>query len=116
MKTNIASIWRPCLRAFGSFVIAGVALLAMPGKSGAQQLYVTNMPGGAGVVSEYNAETGEMIKAKFITGLTLPFGLVVKDNWLFVVDETGFVGKYNASTGKAINAGLISGLNAPAGV
>jgi DNA-binding beta-propeller fold protein YncE len=114
MKTNISSIWRPCLRVSGSFVIAGVALLAMPRKCDAQQLYVTNMPGGAGVVSEYNAETGEVIKAKFITGLTLPYGLAVKDDWLFVVDETGFVGKYDATTGAAISPSFITkGLSNP---
>jgi hypothetical protein len=33
---------------------------------------------GGGRVGKYDAKTGEAIKAEFITGLNLPFGLAVK--------------------------------------
>ena len=51
MKTNISSIWRPCLRVFGSLVITGT-------------------------VGEYDATTGAPIHAHFITGLKKPLGLL----------------------------------------
>jgi len=113
MKTNVSSSRKPLLRAFYGFVIAGAALWVLS-RDACAQLYVTNMPHGGGVVSEYNAETGELIKAELITGLTLPYGLAVRGNSLFVVDEAGSVGKYNATTGAAINRSFITkGLGNP---
>jgi hypothetical protein len=112
MKTTPASNWRPLLRAFYAFLIAFAALWAMP-RNACAQLYVINNFGG---VSEYNATTGEVINASFITGLIDPAGLAVKGNTLFVANSGGFVGKYDATTGAAINPGFITGLSQPFGL
>ena len=50
------------MHAFYALVIAGAAFWAVP-RNAYAQLYVTNMLHGAAVVSEYNAETGEVISA-----------------------------------------------------
>ena len=115
MKTSIASKGRPLLRAFYAFLIAGAAFWAMPRNADAQ-LYVTQGPSGRGFVSKYDATTGELIDAKFIRDLRTPFGLEVKGNRLFVVDQVHFVGEYDASTGAAINASFIKGLTEPVGL
>src|SRR5271166_5294217 len=117
MHTSITSNWRPLLRAFYPFLIAITALGVMP-KNACAQLYVTSRPGsGAGVVSEYDASTGKVINANFITGLDGPYGLAVLGDTLFVANQgSGTVGKYNATTGAAINASFITGLNGPFGL
>jgi outer membrane protein assembly factor BamB len=56
------------------------------------------------------------LRPNSITGLTLPFGLAVKDNQLFVADSNGFVGKYDAATGAVIKAKFIKGLGGPNGL
>ena len=68
-------------------------------------------------MSEYDATTGKLIKAKFIKRLYVPVGLAVsdKDNALFVT-SVDTVGKYDATTGAAINASLITGLDSPVGI
>jgi WD40 repeat protein len=67
-----------------------------------------------GVVSKYNATTGEVINENFITGLDAPWGLALSGNILFVTNaDSGTVGKYDATTGGAINAGFITGLDEP---
>jgi DNA-binding beta-propeller fold protein YncE len=112
MKTTLTSNWRPLLRAFYPFLIAIAALWAMP-RTARAQLYVTQGSTG-GIVSKYNATTGALIKAHFITRLNGPTGLAVSGTDLFVAIETGNkVGKYNATTGAAINANFITGLHAP---
>jgi DNA-binding beta-propeller fold protein YncE len=121
MKKSITSNWRPLLRACYAFLIAIAALWAMP-RTAHAQLYVINKPGGgAQVVSKYNATTGALINASFITGLSnlvgVPdLGLAVSGNTLFVADAIGFVGKYNATTGAPINASFITGLHDPVGL
>ena len=40
------------------------------------KLFVSNK--GSGIVGEYNAKTGDVINASFITGLNEPLGLAVK--------------------------------------
>ena len=120
MKTSITSNSRPLLRAFCPFLIAIGAISAMP-RNAQAQLYVTQgnvPPKSGGTVSEYNFNTGELIKAKFIKGLHYPIGLAVKDNVLFVTDFSppGTVGEYDASTGAAIDTSLISGLLEPVGL
>src|SRR5260370_39670180 len=80
------------------------------------QLYVTQ-GGTGGFVSKYNATTGALIKAHFITRLNGPTGLAVSGTDLFVAIETANkVGKYNATTGAAINANFITGLHTPFGL
>ena len=64
MKSSITSNLRPLLRAFYPFVIAIAALCDMP-RSAYGQLYVTQLA--RGIVSEYNATTGDVINAKLIT-------------------------------------------------
>ncbi|HEX4202519.1 MAG TPA: hypothetical protein VHY59_13455 [Chthoniobacterales bacterium] len=110
---------RPLLRAFYPFIIAIVVLLAVPRNAHAQHLYVTHRPrNGSGVVSEYNATTGDAINGSFIVGLSNfgNYGLAVDENTLFVSDHSGFVGKYNATTGAAISPSFITGLDFPSGL
>ena len=87
-------------------------------KNACAQLYVTSRPGsGAGVVSEYDASTGKVINANFITGLDGPDGLAVLGNTLFVANQgIGTVGKYDAKTGAAISPNFITGLTFPTGL
>jgi hypothetical protein len=85
---------------------------------------------GQGVIAEYNATTGAVINPDFITGLTLPEGIWLAGNNLYVANNAavssvlpfngiytnGTIGEYNATTGAAINASLVTGLNQPAAV
>ena len=67
------------MRAFYAFLIA-IAVLWAVLRNARAQLYVSSRPEGGlfGVVSEYNATTGEVIKVNFITGLGNPEGIAVK--------------------------------------
>src|SRR5215469_56607 len=100
MKTTATSNWRPLSRALYAFLIVIAALSAMPTNAQAQ-LYVTQLPSFpsfVGIVSEYNATTGEVIKREFIKGLRGPDGLAVLGNTLFVANGTGnTIGKYDAT-------------------
>jgi hypothetical protein len=74
MKSSITANLRPLLRAFYPFLIAVVALWAMP-RNARAQLYITQNT----TVSEYDATTGAAINANFITGLPqFPTGIAVK--------------------------------------
>jgi len=88
MKTRITSTYAPpLLRAVYAFLIAIAALAALPGTAHSQQdLYVAHLSdtGGDGVVSEYLATSGSLIKADFITGLRGPAGLAISGNTLYV--------------------------------
>jgi hypothetical protein len=117
MKTTLTSNWRPLLRALYAFLITIAVLWAMP-RTAHAQLYVTSTPGGGliGVVSKYDAKTGDLINANFIAGLNFPAGLAVKGNTLFVANDAfaataGTVGKYDAKTGAAISPSFITGLS-----
>jgi 6-phosphogluconolactonase (cycloisomerase 2 family) len=114
MKTSSASNRWALLAAFYAFLIGIAALWAAP-RNARAQLYVTNRPGGgAGVVSEYDAQTGDLINANFITGLHNPLALALREDTLFVSNQaTGTIGKYDAKTGAAINPGFIIGLKSP---
>jgi len=115
MKSSINSNLRPLLRAFQAFLVAIAGLWPMPRNAHAQ-LYVIR-DSKTGIVSEYDAKTGEVINANFITGPSRPVALAVKGNTLFVTNENGgTVGKYDASTGGAINPGFITGLSGPEGL
>jgi hypothetical protein len=84
------------------------------------QLYVTEQPSSpsfVGIVSEYNAATGEVIKRDFIRGPDGPYGLAVSDDTLFVLNQgSGTVGTYDATTGAAINTSFIKGLTLALGI
>jgi DNA-binding beta-propeller fold protein YncE len=72
-------------------------------------------------VGKYDATTGKVINAKFITGLHDPRGLAVLGDTLFVTNfesggDSGTVGKYDATTGATINAKFITGLEQPQGI
>ena len=104
------------MRAFYAFLIA-IAVLWAVLRNARAQLYVSSRPEGGllGVVSEYNATTGEVINANMITGLSFPRALAVSGNKLFVANTvSGTVGEYNATTGEVINANFITGLGGPA--
>ena len=62
-------------------------------------------------MGEYDATTGAVINANFITGLNGPVGMVLDgNNHLFVCNvSSDTVGEYDATTGAAINPTLISG-------
>ncbi len=114
MKTAIASNWRPLLRACYLFLIAIAALGAMP-KNGRAQVYVTQLPSFPssviGVVSEFPINTD------LITGLSVPVGLALRGNTLFVaIQGIQTVGKYDATTGGVINPSFITGLSLPVGL
>ena len=102
------------MRAFYAFLMA-IAVL----RNARAQLYVSSRPEGGlfGVVSEYNATTGEVINANFITGLGAPAGLALLGNTLFVANlVSGTVGEYDATTGEVIKANFITGLGNPEGI
>jgi hypothetical protein len=71
-------------------------------------------------VGKYNATTGAVINAYFITGLNdAPMALAVSGNNLFVASGgygTGTVAEYDATTGAAINANFITGLGSSFGL
>jgi hypothetical protein len=101
----------PLLRAYYPFLIAIAALLVMPRSARAQILYIINSPGSGGPeVSEYHATTGALIKARFITGLSLPKNLALLAKSLFVTDSNT-VSEYNAATGDVIKASFITGVS-----
>jgi WD40 repeat protein len=108
MKISSIVNRRLLFRALSVFLIAGAGLLAVPKRADAQ-LYVTQVQ--AGTVGEYNATTGAVINASFITGLSAPNALLLSGSDLLVANESGSVGEYNASTGAAINQSFITGTN-----
>jgi len=75
-------------------------------------------------IGKYNATTGAVINANFITitGLNNAFGLAVSGNNLFVVtsitsaSKIDTVSEYNATTGALMNANFITGLSDPGGI
>ena len=79
-------------------------------------LFVANFSGST--VSEYNATTGALIKANFITGLSFVQSLTVSSNDVLVSDLVNrTVTAYNASTGAPDpNFTTITGLNQPYGL
>src|SRR5215469_1729755 len=85
----------------------GLALLG-------NMLFVTDQ---SGFVGKYNATTGATVNANFITGLSVPKGIAVLDNTLFVANGgSGTVGKYDARDGAAIKPRFIMGLKQPEGL
>jgi hypothetical protein len=95
-----------------AYLLAAVALWAMPATACAQEIFVATESSGrtAGEVGVYSL-SGTPINASLITGLNEPTSLLVSGNNLYVTNfGNGTVGEYNATTGAPINATLISGL------
>jgi phosphodiesterase/alkaline phosphatase D-like protein len=63
-----------------------------------------------GSVVQYNATTGALINAKFITGLQNPTGITISGNNLYVANYAS-LGEYNATTGATIQTKLIPTLS-----
>jgi hypothetical protein len=116
MKTSTTPNWRPLLRAVYTFLIGIAALWATP-RNAYAQLYVTQstLPGQeVGGVSEYDANTGVLMNASFITGLNDPVFLALLDNVLFVANfNDNTVGQYDATSGRPMRPNFIPGLTAP---
>ena len=112
MKTIITSNWRPLHRALCTLLLVHRRALGHAEKR--PRTALCHPVGYANIVGEYNATTGAVINANFITGLNGPVGLALSGNNLFVANfGGGTVGEYNATTGAAINANFITGLNDP---
>jgi len=106
MKRSITSNSMPLLRALYAFLIAIAVLWAMPRKAHAQ-LYVVQP--GAGIVSEYHATTGQLIKARFIAVVNAGFiAIVAKAGIAYLVRDSPLtISTYDAPTGAAIDASFI---------
>ena len=63
-------------------------------------------------IATFDASTGAIINASFITGLDAPFTVAVMGNSLYVAFRDS-ISKYDATTGALINSGFITGLNEP---
>ncbi len=97
-------------------ILAALLFAAVP-EIAIAQLYFLNPDESS--VSKYDADTGALIKADFITGLVGPKNLVYANGAIFITQlgtslfNGGFVGKYDAATGAPINPSLVSGLSVP---
>lgn len=91
----------------------GVITEILPSGNDLYATIVNVSSGDVGAVGEYNATTGAAINSSLITGLSLPGGLAISGNNLYVLDRNaGTIGEYNATTGAAIHSTLVSGLSA----
>jgi hypothetical protein len=84
--------------------VRGLALLD-------DHLFVANLSSD-GSVSEYDAATGTVINASFVSGLSFPGALAVSDNHLFVT-HSGTVSKFDATTGASVSSDFITGFGTP---
>ncbi|HEY0258048.1 MAG TPA: hypothetical protein VGC39_11440 [Candidatus Methylacidiphilales bacterium] len=76
------------------------------------QVYVSYS--NAGLISEYDVDTGAMINETFIVGLDHPHGLCVEHGFLYVIQsDAKCVSKYDAKTGEVVNPELVRELNLP---
>lgn len=98
--------------AFTPFTPNSVRGLTLSGNT----LYVVNV--NSNTVGTYNATTGAVINAAFISsGLNGPRNAAVVNGNLFVTNTpAGTVSEYNATTGAVINDSFLSGLNGPFGI
>jgi hypothetical protein len=80
-------------------------------------LFITRTFNTFSEISEFNATTGALVNASFVTGLGTPMAMAMSGGDLFVADAGYYrIGEYNATTGAAVNASLISSLNYPVDV
>jgi len=66
----------------------------------------------AGIVNEYDADTGALIKERFLSRLDDPCALCVDRGSLYVL-QAGVIGEYDAQTGAVLNDHLVSGFRNP---
>lgn len=70
-------------------------------------------------ISEYDATTGAVINAAFISGLNQPFGITSAGSLLYVGNTgSGTISEYDITSGALVNADFITGLaaGAPGGI
>lgn len=117
MKIISGSNLRPLRRSLCTILVGIAALWAIPGSARAQQapqqvLLVSQGSGGLnGSVNAYDAATGALIKANFISGFTSPSGMLVSGNTLYVASgevNGGFVNTYNPTSGVLITPNFIN--------
>jgi PKD repeat protein/glutamine cyclotransferase len=111
MKIISRSYLRPLRRSLCTVLIGIAALWAMPGSARAQQQALLVSQSAQNAINEYDATTGALIKANFITGIISPSGMLLSGNTLYVASgevNGGFINTYNATTGSLIKANFIS--------
>jgi hypothetical protein len=97
-------------RLLGLVAVVSTVLALSPGAKA--QVYVAYYD--AGIINKYDADTGALIRERFIDGLNKPRGLCLANGILYVVQTgAGFVSAYHADTGAVINAQFIPSLNMP---
>src|SRR6266699_956277 len=99
-----------------SGLVAFAALYALPGTARAQ-IFVTNFE--TGTIGEYTT-LGATVDPALISGLSLPQGIAVSGENLFVTSlnlasDTGRIGEYTTS-GATVNPALITTLGGPSGI
>jgi DNA-binding beta-propeller fold protein YncE len=101
-----------------AFLIALAANIGCFGilPSEAQVIFTTNIS--AQSISTYNAYTGELINASFITGLGgAPYDITNDGSHLYIANyASNKIGKYDAVTGAEIDANFVTGLTGPDGI
>ena len=96
----------------GLLAVAFVAASMLAGTAMAN-IYVSNSL--SGTIGEYT-NSGEVVNASLISGLTNPHGIAVSGSYLFVANAgSGIIGEYTTS-GEVVNASLITGLTDPIGL
>ncbi len=95
-------------------ISAGILGLALVLHRDAQaDIYVTNY--GGNTIGEYT-NSGTVVNASLISGLSSPWGIAVSGSDIFVANNgSNTIGEYTTS-GAVVNASLISGLNSPTGI
>jgi hypothetical protein len=93
------------------FVLA-IGLAVIPGNSFAT-LFVVSVGNGpnTGTIGAYT-NSGAVINASLITGLSDPLSVAASGGFLYVTTLDGKIGKYTTS-GATVNASLVTGLNQP---
>jgi hypothetical protein len=75
-------------------------------------IFVTGLNG---TIGEYT-NSGAVVNASLITGLSTPVGIAVSGNFLYVTSrDGGTIGKYTV-TGQTVNPALVTGLSNPVGI
>jgi PKD domain len=127
MKIIFRSNLRRLRRSLCTVLIGIAALWVMPGSAQAQQVLLVSQGSGGlnGSVNAYDANTGALIKANFISGFTSPSAMLVSGNTLYVASgevNGGFINTYNPTTGTLItpnfivNTGLFGQINGAVGI
>jgi YVTN family beta-propeller protein len=101
-------------RFFTSLLALAFLALVPLGKAAAQVIFTTNI--NANSIGKYDAVTGAVINATFITdSVNLPFDVAHDDNYLYVANYgSNTIGRYDINTGEG--GVFFGGLNRPDGV